>query len=240
MNLIERIDDARRRWNVLDHPFYLRWERGELTRDELAFYAGEYRHAVVALADAAALGGDPEHAAEERSHVALWDDFAAALEAPLDRKPTTETKECVTAWQAEDSLEARAILYAVESSQPDVSQNEAHRPGRALRLQQGIEEHGVFRATRRARPRARSRLGEGAAERASERRRSPARRSRTSIEGELETPRRRRRALARRKGRLSRPLPQRLAGRTATRSKSSWPRSGPDFERECGREDLNL
>ena len=96
MNLIERIDDARRRWNVLDHPFYLRWERGELTRDELAFYAGEYRHAVVALADAAALGGDPEHAAEETAHVALWDDFAAALEAPLDREPTTETRECVT------------------------------------------------------------------------------------------------------------------------------------------------
>ena len=121
MNLIERIDGARRRWNVLNHPFYLRWERGELTRHELAFYAGEYRHAVVALADAAALGGDPEHAAEERSHVALWDDFAAALEAPLDRKPTTETQECITAWQAKDSLEARAILYAVESSQPDVS-----------------------------------------------------------------------------------------------------------------------
>jgi pyrroloquinoline-quinone synthase len=121
MNLIERIDDARRRWNVLDHPFYLRWERGELTRDDLAFYAGEYRHAVVALADAAALGGDPEHAAEERSHVALWDDFAAAVDAPLDRKPTTETQECIIAWQAEDSLEARAILYAVESSQPDVS-----------------------------------------------------------------------------------------------------------------------
>ena len=121
MNLIERIDDARRRWNVLDHPFYLRWERGELTRDELAFYAGEYRHAVVALADTAALGGDPEHAAEETAHIALWDDFAAALEAPLDRKPTTETQECITAWQAEDSLEARAILYAVESSQPDVS-----------------------------------------------------------------------------------------------------------------------
>lgn len=135
MNLIERIDDARRRWNVLDHPFYLRWERGELTRHELAFYAGEYRHTVVALADAAALGGDPEHAAEERSHVALWDDFAAALEAPLDRKPTTETKECVTAWQAEDSLEARAILYAVESSQPDVSKTKLT----------GLVEHYGFR-----------------------------------------------------------------------------------------------
>lgn len=121
MNLIERIDEARRRWNVLEHPFYVRWEQGELTRDELAFYAGEYRHAVVALADAAAVGGDAEHAAEEKAHVALWDDFAAAFGAPLDREPTTETSKCVAAWRAEDSVEARAILYAIESGQPDVS-----------------------------------------------------------------------------------------------------------------------
>src|SRR3954471_12684474 len=125
MDLIARIDEARDRWNVLEHPFYRRWEQGELTRDELAFYAGEYRHAVVALADAAALGGDPEDAPEETADVALWDDFAGApaeepappalmggfaagLDAPLARKPTTETEECITAWQADDSLEARA------------------------------------------------------------------------------------------------------------------------------------
>ena len=36
MSLIERLDDARSRWNVLRHPFYVRWERGELTADELA------------------------------------------------------------------------------------------------------------------------------------------------------------------------------------------------------------
>jgi pyrroloquinoline-quinone synthase len=122
MTVIERIDEARARWNVLDHPFYLRWERGELSRDELAFYAGEYRHAVVALADAAAAaGGDTEHAREERAHVGVWDSFAAALEAPLDREPTAETAECADAWRAEDSLEARAVLYAVESGQPDIS-----------------------------------------------------------------------------------------------------------------------
>jgi pyrroloquinoline-quinone synthase len=121
MNLIERIDEARARWNVLDHPFYLRWERGDLTREGLAFYAGEYRHAVVALADAAAVGGDAEHAAEEAAHIQLWDDFAAALDAPLDREPTGETRECAGAWRAEDSLEARAVLYAVESGQPDIS-----------------------------------------------------------------------------------------------------------------------
>jgi pyrroloquinoline-quinone synthase len=121
MNLIERIDEARARWNVLEHPFYLRWERGELSRDELAYYAGEYRHAVVALADAAATGGDAEHAAEEEAHVALWHDFAAALDAPLEREPRAETSGCTAAWHRDDALEARAVLYAVESGQPDIS-----------------------------------------------------------------------------------------------------------------------
>jgi len=121
MNLIEQIDEARARWNVLDHPFYLRWERGDLTRENLAFYAGEYRHAVVALADAATVAGDAEHAAEEAAHIQLWDDFAAALDAPLDREPSSETRECADAWRAEDSLAARAVLYAVESGQPDIS-----------------------------------------------------------------------------------------------------------------------
>jgi pyrroloquinoline-quinone synthase len=121
MNLIERIDEARARWNVLDHPFYVRWERGELTRDELAFYAGEYRHAVVALAGSAAAAGDSEHAAEEAAHISLWDDFAAALDAPLDRDPTAETAGCADAWRRDDPLEARAVLYAVESGQPEIS-----------------------------------------------------------------------------------------------------------------------
>jgi pyrroloquinoline-quinone synthase len=121
MNLIERLDEARRRRNVLDHPFYRRWERGELTRDELAFYAGEYRHAVVALADAAAAAGDAAHAAEEAAHVTLWEDFAAALDAPLDRDPAPETRACAAAWRRDDPLEARAVLYAIEAGQPDVS-----------------------------------------------------------------------------------------------------------------------
>jgi len=121
VNLIERIDEARARWNVLDHPFYLRWERGELTREDLAFYAGEYRHAVVALADAAATAGDAGHAAEEAAHIELWDRFAATLDAPLDREPTAETSACAEAWSRGDALSARAVLYAVESGQPDVS-----------------------------------------------------------------------------------------------------------------------
>jgi pyrroloquinoline quinone (PQQ) biosynthesis protein C len=121
MELCASIDQARQRWDVLKHPFYARWERGELTPDELAFYAGEYRHAVVAVAQAAAAAGDDEHAREEAEHVALWDDFAAAVEAPLDREPTLETADCAAAWSPDDRFEALAVLYAVESAQPAIS-----------------------------------------------------------------------------------------------------------------------
>lgn len=138
MNLIERIDEARGRWNVLEHPFYLRWESGELTRTELAYYAGEYRHAVLALADAAAAGGDREHAAEEAAHVALWDDFAAALDAPLDRSPNAKTIECANAWRRNEPLEARAVLYAIESSQPAISRT---------KLDGLVKHYGFTRAT---------------------------------------------------------------------------------------------
>ena len=122
MELFDRIDEARERWNVLRHPFYVRWERGELSRDELADYAGEYRHAVVALARTAASSGDAEHAREEAAHVELWDDFAAALDAPLDRPQRPETQACAEAWARDDRHEALAVLYAIESSQPAISE----------------------------------------------------------------------------------------------------------------------
>lgn len=122
MDLFEQVDAARERWNVLRHPFYLRWEAGELSREELSFYAGEYRHAVVALAGAATASGDREHADEETAHVDLWDDFARALDAPLDREPLAGTAACADAWARRDQLEALTVLYAIESAQPAISE----------------------------------------------------------------------------------------------------------------------
>jgi pyrroloquinoline-quinone synthase len=125
MELIARLDEARARRNVLDHPFYRRWECGELTRDELAYYAGQYRHAVGALAAAAATAeplAGVEHAEEEQSHVALWDAFAAELGVTGTQPPNAKTAECARAWTAAtDELEALAILYAIEAGQPEVS-----------------------------------------------------------------------------------------------------------------------
>jgi pyrroloquinoline quinone (PQQ) biosynthesis protein C len=119
MDVIAGIDAARERWNVLGHPFYTRWERGELTHDELARYAGEYRHAVVALARAARTAR--LHADEEARHIALWDEFASALGTEAC-EPLPETRCCASAWAAaDDELGAAAILYAIEAGQPAIS-----------------------------------------------------------------------------------------------------------------------
>ncbi len=135
MQIFDLLDAARRRINVLEHPFYERWSAGELTPGELSFYAGEYRHAVVALADAsylAAVMAGPEdepalmrHAEEEASHVDLWDDFAravGAVSAGERAEPLDHTRECVASWTAgTDLLEHLAVLYTVEASQPEIS-----------------------------------------------------------------------------------------------------------------------
>jgi pyrroloquinoline-quinone synthase len=122
LDVVARIEAATSRWNVLDHPFYTRWSAGELTRAELAEYAAQYRHAVVALADAAQAAGDAEHAREEREHVALWDAFADGC-GSVATEPNPETLECASAWTAgDDRLERLAILYAIESAQPAISQ----------------------------------------------------------------------------------------------------------------------
>ncbi len=132
MDFFARLDSLRERWNVLEHPFYQRWSEGRLEREELSFYAGEYRHAVVALSeavDAAARAAEPEvrsllaeHAAEEADHVALWDDFADALNADLDREPRAETQACRESWTAgRDALENLVAAFTVESGQPPIA-----------------------------------------------------------------------------------------------------------------------
>jgi pyrroloquinoline-quinone synthase len=128
----ERIEQARERWNVLEHPFYQRWSAGELTREELAAYAGQYRHATSAIArlsasvaksaPAAERADLGRHAAEEADHVALWDGFVEAVGGDSSAAPTPETRECVDAWTAgDDRLSQLVRLYAIESGQPRIS-----------------------------------------------------------------------------------------------------------------------
>jgi pyrroloquinoline-quinone synthase len=144
MDVLARLDETRAAINVLEHPFYQRWSAGELSAAELDSYAGEYRHAVVALArasqQAAECAADTsagataaghsaellEHAREEAAHVQLWDQFAGALassgRADGEQSANEQTLACAQAWSAgEDLLENLAVLYAIEAGQPEIS-----------------------------------------------------------------------------------------------------------------------
>jgi pyrroloquinoline-quinone synthase len=122
-SLSAQLEAVRESWNVLRHPFYARWSRGELTHDELAFYAGQYRHAVVALADAAEQSGSA-HADEEREHITLWDEFAHAVGGDPGAAPLPETTACAQAWAGDgrDELAGLAALFAIEAAQPAISE----------------------------------------------------------------------------------------------------------------------
>jgi pyrroloquinoline-quinone synthase len=128
----QRIERSRAECNVLEHPFYVRWSAGELSREDLARYAGQYRHATEALArlcsDAAQAAPAARreeigrHAAEEAEHVGLWDSFLEATGGTIGVQPTEETAECVRSWTASDGyLGALARMYAIESGQPEIS-----------------------------------------------------------------------------------------------------------------------
>jgi pyrroloquinoline-quinone synthase len=130
LGIWDRIEAARARCNVLEHPFYQRWSAGELSSDELARYSGQYRHAVEAVAglSAAVAEAVPErpelrsHAVEEAAHIELWDGFLDVVGGSADAAPTPETRECVEAWtRAGGLLSDLARLYAIESGQPEIS-----------------------------------------------------------------------------------------------------------------------
>jgi pyrroloquinoline-quinone synthase len=138
LSLFRELENVRERWNVLEHPFYRRWSEGELSRQELAFYAGEYRHAVAALAEAfghAARGAELDagygaseraeleaHAREEAEHVPLWQEFERALGEDSRRDPRPETVDCTEAWTAgADTLEHLVATWVVESGQPTIA-----------------------------------------------------------------------------------------------------------------------
>jgi pyrroloquinoline-quinone synthase len=128
----QTLDDVTARWNLLEHSFYQRWTRGELTRDELCDYVGQYAHVVRAVPGwlVQVRGGDTSevarHAAEERSHVALWSRFCEALglssDAVLSAPANAATARLL---RHGDELaakgEAAPVVWALEAQTPAVA-----------------------------------------------------------------------------------------------------------------------
>jgi pyrroloquinoline-quinone synthase len=144
---LNRLDQLIQSRSILGHPFYLAWQRDELTRDQLATYAAIYYPHVAAfpryLQSAIDSTGDPLVRAElERNladelanpapHNELWLDFAAGL--GLERMSVAHAAAHPAAEQILDTFDrltrdstagALATLYAYESQQPEVARRKA-------------------------------------------------------------------------------------------------------------------
>jgi pyrroloquinoline-quinone synthase len=144
------LDEVSERFDLLKHPFYQRWVAGELTREELAYYAGQYAHVVraiprwlegAAVRDHAHRDALRLHAAEESDHVVLWDRFAEAIGIDAMTLRATPANAATAALIARgDELVAQghgaAVVWSIESQSPAVSAEKL----RGLEAHYGIDE----------------------------------------------------------------------------------------------------
>jgi len=142
-DVLLELDDLIRDRSILQHPFYQAWEKGVLTREQLATYARIYYPHVQAFPEyiraAMQQTEDPTIRAELQDnlddelgnpapHDELWLAFAQGMGAAADEVVTAEphpaAQNIVDTFQklADSGVAAGlAALYAYESQQPEVS-----------------------------------------------------------------------------------------------------------------------
>jgi pyrroloquinoline-quinone synthase len=140
-----QIDETIARYDLLKHPFYQAWSKGELTREQLAFYGAQYGEHVSAfptyltrlhsrLPEGSARKAILANAAEEeingRSHADLWRQFVIGMSTGMTAQPARgeildEVRELVETFKAiaERSTlpETLGAFYAYESQVPRVA-----------------------------------------------------------------------------------------------------------------------
>jgi pyrroloquinoline-quinone synthase len=172
MDVLAQLDEVRAATNVLDHPFYQRWSAGELNAGELELYAGEYRHAVVALADASTFAAERarasgraatesagsaeglrRHAEEEAAHVALWEQFERAAASASSASADSSQSRPAGAEPADAELEqTRACVRAWTAGESLLEHLavlyaiEAGQPEISATKLRGLTEHYGFSA----------------------------------------------------------------------------------------------
>jgi pyrroloquinoline-quinone synthase len=140
---IRFLDELIQSRSILAHPFYVAWQRGELTREQLATYASFYYPHVAAfpgyIERARNRAVNPVVRAELQDNLAdeltnpaphdqLWLDFAeelgvdrATLAAAHPRPAAAAIVETFNVRTSGDTAGALAALYAYESQQPEVA-----------------------------------------------------------------------------------------------------------------------
>jgi len=157
LDLRHAIDAALVGRRLLEHPFYRRWEAGELEPPELAAYAEQYRHVERALPGvlATVVDGLPEGPARRmvratladelgspRAHTELFEDFASAVGARPAVPATPATAQLVASQRraaAADPWAGLAGLAAYEVQAAAVAASK--RDG--LRRRYGVDRTGT-------------------------------------------------------------------------------------------------
>jgi pyrroloquinoline-quinone synthase len=144
MNLRARLDEAIRHYDLLTHPFYQAWSKGELPRARLQRYAAQYYHHVLAfptyvsavhsrsdddlVSRRALLENLIEEERGEHNHAALWLQFAAGIGASANdvaagsaEAPTRTLIDTFRNLTREELPAGAAALYAYESQVPRVA-----------------------------------------------------------------------------------------------------------------------
>lgn len=141
---------------LLEHPFYQRWERGEISRQELADYASQYRHFEAALPtvlkgiidslpegkarDFVQANYDDETAAP--SHLQLFDEFVDVAGGSHDAAPSPAITALLNTYArvgARSSAAAIGGLTAYEMQAPGV----ASTKGEGLRCHYNFDAEGT-------------------------------------------------------------------------------------------------
>lgn len=149
----ELFDDVLSDRRLLTHPFYRRWEAGELTTGELSAYAAQYRHFERALPEvlAEAWAAMPDGAARRTvranlddelgvpcPHAELFEGFAVAVGAG-DDAPTTATAALVEHYRGAVRRGPAALLAALaayEVQSADIARSKAD----GLQARYGLSE----------------------------------------------------------------------------------------------------
>lgn len=123
MTIKQRLEAAIAPWNLLEHPFYRAWNEGNLSVGALATYAAEYGSFIAGIDRGWERVGQSEHAAEEREHARLWEQFARALGTTIAEPQVPQVASLLSTSRRlfAEPATAWGALYAFEAQQPDTS-----------------------------------------------------------------------------------------------------------------------
>lgn len=121
---IDELDAIVQAFDLNAHPFYQEWRAGTLPIERISAYADEWAPFIAVLDQGWERIGEPDYAAEEREHDALWTAFRGSLGASGGmRRPQSATLLAVGEHAFASVPEALGALYSFEVQQPATAQS---------------------------------------------------------------------------------------------------------------------